>query len=140
MQAIRLNKQTKTIKVSHRDTSLTLDKNTNTIKVVNRRKNLSLQHSGKTGPQGPKGDTAIEFQPDPPVETDVLWVDTDDETGLDAYDFTSAEKAKLAGIEAGAQVNNLIIGTELPTPALGEQVLWVDTTGGNITMNLVTGE
>lgn len=52
MQGIRLNKQTKTIKVVHRDTTVTLDNQTNTIKVVNRRNNLKLQHSGKIGPAG----------------------------------------------------------------------------------------
>lgn len=36
--------------------------------------------------------------------------------------------------------DNLIIGTSAPTPAVGERVLWLDTTGGNITLNLVTGD
>ena len=35
---------------------------------------------------------------------------------------------------------NLVIGSAAPTPLAGHQVLWLDTTGGNITLNLVTGE
>ncbi len=35
---------------------------------------------------------------------------------------------------------NLIIGTSAPTPAQGVSVLWLDTSGGNMTLNLVTGE
>ena len=35
--------------------------------------------------------------------------------------------------------DTLIISSATPTPSLGEQVLWLDTTGGNITLNLVTG-
>lgn len=36
--------------------------------------------------------------------------------------------------------SNVSIGTTAPTPAAGVSVLWVDTTGGNVTLNLVTGE
>lgn len=43
----------------------------------------------------------------------------------------------LSGTNTG---DNLIIGTTTPTPSIGAQVLWLDTTGGNITLNLVTGE
>ena len=43
----------------------------------------------------------------------------------------------LSGTNTG---DNLIIGTSAPTPAVGEKVLWLDTTGGNITLNLVTGD
>lgn len=35
---------------------------------------------------------------------------------------------------------NLVIGTAAPTPSSGQHVLWLDTTGGNITLNLVTGD
>ena len=35
---------------------------------------------------------------------------------------------------------NLSIGSSAPTPPAGESVLWVDTTGGNVTLNLVTGD
>lgn len=45
--------------------------------------------------------------------------------------------ANLTGTNTG---DNLIIGTSAPTPAVGERVLWLDTTGGNITLNLVTGD
>jgi hypothetical protein len=33
-----------------------------------------------------------------------------------------------------------VIGTVAPTPATGDQVLWIDTTGGNVSLNLVTGD
>lgn len=33
-----------------------------------------------------------------------------------------------------------VVGTVQPTPPPGVSVLWVDTTGGNVTLNLVTGE
>lgn len=39
-----------------------------------------------------------------------------------------------------AETQNLVIGTAEPTPPAGQQVLWLDTTGGNMTLNLVTGE
>ena len=45
--------------------------------------------------------------------------------------------ANTSGTNTG---DNLIIGTSTPTPSIGAQVLWLDTTGGNITLNLVTGE
>ena len=35
---------------------------------------------------------------------------------------------------------NLSIGATTPTPPSGESVLWIDTTGGDITLNLVTGD
>lgn len=35
---------------------------------------------------------------------------------------------------------NLVIGPDAPTPAAGASVLWLDTTGGNVTLNLVTGD
>lgn len=33
-----------------------------------------------------------------------------------------------------------VVGTVAPTPPTGVSVLWVDTTGGNVTLNLVTGD
>lgn len=39
-----------------------------------------------------------------------------------------------------AASGSLVIGTTTPTPAAGKQVLWLDTSNGNITLNLVTGE
>lgn len=37
-------------------------------------------------------------------------------------------------------LTNLAIGDVAPTPATGHTVLWVDTTSGNISLNLVTGD
>jgi hypothetical protein len=41
---------------------------------------------------------------------------------------------------SGGGGGNVTIGTVEPTPATGDSVLWIDTTGGNVTMNLVTGD
>ncbi len=41
---------------------------------------------------------------------------------------------------SGGGTPTLVIGTVEPTPATGDQVLWVDTSGGNVTLNLVTGD
>lgn len=38
----------------------------------------------------------------------------------------------------GAQ--KLVIGTSAPSPSTGQQVLWLNTSNGNVTLNLVTGE
>lgn len=46
---------------------------------------------------------------------------------------------RLAATSGTNTGDNLIIGTVTPTPSVGAQVLWLDTTGGNITLNLVTG-
>ena len=40
----------------------------------------------------------------------------------------------------GLSGDGAIVGTVAPTPATGVSVLWVDTTGGNVTLNLVTGD
>lgn len=40
----------------------------------------------------------------------------------------------------GAASSNLVIGPTEPTPSTGQQVLWVDTSGGNVSLNLVTGD
>lgn len=42
--------------------------------------------------------------------------------------------------EAVDSNQKLVIGSSEPTLPPGQQVLWVDTTGGNVTLNLVTGE
>ena len=60
--------------------------------------------------------------------------------GADDNYVTDAEKVKLANLSGTNTGDNLIIGTTTPTPATGAKVLWLDTTGGNITLNLVTGE
>ena len=40
----------------------------------------------------------------------------------------------------GLDGDGVVIGTVAPVLATGEQKLWIDTTGGNVTMNLVTGD
>lgn len=50
----------------------------------------------------------------------------------------AATKAYVDSAASGGQ--NLVIGTTAPTPAAGVKVLWLDTSSGNITLNLVTGE
>lgn len=35
--------------------------------------------TGPTGPEGPQGETAVYFGDDAPAETDVIWVDTNDD-------------------------------------------------------------
>lgn len=45
-----------------------------------------------------------------------------------------------AGPPGPAGPANLAIGTVAPAPAPGASALWVDTTGGNLTLNLVTGD
>ena len=53
---------------------------------------------------------------------------------------TATEKAKLSNLSGTNTGDNLFIGTTPPTPSTGTKVLWLDTTGGNITFNLVTGD
>lgn len=36
--------------------------------------------------------------------------------------------------------SSLVIGDTEPVPVSGEQVLWLDTTDGDVTLNLVTGD
>ena len=50
----------------------------------------------------------------------------------------AATKSYVDGKSSGS--SNLVIGTSSPTPAAGVSVLWVNTSGGNMTLNLVTGE
>ena len=67
-------------------------------------------------------------------------MDTADALKMDKAGGTfsgSITAANLSGTNTG---DNLIIGITTPTPSIGAQVLWLDTTGGNITLNLVTGE
>ena len=59
---------------------------------------------------------------------------------LSTEDYTTAEKTKLSNLSGTNTGDNLIIGTTTPAPATGAKVLWLDTTGGNLTLNLVTGE
>lgn len=67
-------------------------------------------------------------------------------TGNTGIAIDASGNAVVAGTITGANLSgtntgdNLIIGTSTPTPSIGAQVLWLDTTGGNITLNLVTGE
>lgn len=67
-------------------------------------------------------------------------MDTADALKMDKAGGTfsgSITAANLSGTNTG---DNLFIGTTPPTPSIGAQVLWLDTTGGNITLNLVIGE
>lgn len=50
----------------------------------------------------------------------------------------AATKAYVDSQASGTQ--KLIIGTSEPTLATGQQVLWLDTSNGNVTLNLVTGD
>lgn len=60
--------------------------------------------------------------------------------GADDNYVTDAEKVVIGNTSGTNTGDNLIIGTTTPIPSIGAQVLWLDTTGGNITLNLVTGE
>lgn len=53
---------------------------------------------------------------------------------------TDAQKTVIDNTSGTNTGDNLIIGTSAPTPEVGGKVLWLDTTGGNITLNLVTGD
>lgn len=53
---------------------------------------------------------------------------------------TDAQKTVIGNTSGTNTGDNLIIGTSAPTPEVGGKVLWLDTTGGNITLNLVTGD
>lgn len=53
---------------------------------------------------------------------------------------TDAQKTVIGNTSGTNTGDNLIIGTSAPTPEAGGKVLWLDTTGGNITLNLVTGD
>lgn len=41
---------------------------------------------------------------------------------------------------SSSYTQNLFIGTTQPTPETGVSVLWINTSGGNISLNLVTGD
>ena len=76
------------------------------------------------------------------TRTGVVVLDADDISDAATTNkfVTAAEKTKLSNLSGTNTGDNLIIGTATPTPSIGAQVLWLDTTGGNITLNLVTGE
>ena len=76
------------------------------------------------------------------TRTGVVVLDADDVSDAATTNkfVTAAEKTKLSNLSGTNTGDNLIIGTTTPTPSIGAQVLWLDTTGGNITLNLVTGE
>ena len=124
---------------------------------------------GPEGPQGKPGPIPLVKSPDAPSDTSVLWVDTDDDgsmfvgpqgpvgpqgdVGPQGPQGIPGPQGEIGpqGIQgpqgpkgdkgdAGDPATNLVIGTSAPTPAVGEKVLWLDTTGGNITLNLVTGD
>lgn len=83
---------------------------------------------GQTGPQGPQGIQGI--------KGDTGDVGPQGPQGIQG----PAGPTGAAGADGADAENNLIIGTSAPTPAVGAKVLWLDTTGGNITLNLVTGD
>ena len=133
---------------------------------------------GPTGPQGPKGDKGDAGDPATNLVTSVAGktgevslsktdvglsnvdntsdadkpVSTAQQTALDGkvdkigIAIDASGNAVVAGTITGANLSgtntgdNLIIGTSAPTPEVGGKVLWLDTTGGNITLNLVTGD
>lgn len=76
------------------------------------------------------------------AQTGAVVLDADDisDTATTNKFVTSAEKTKLSNLSGTNTGDNLFIGTTTPTPSTGAQVLWLDTTGGNITLNLVTGD
>ena len=67
--------------------------------------------TGPSGPAGPTGPTGATGPAGPP--------------GADG---------------SGGGSSSLHVGTTPPTPAPGVSVLWVDTTGGDHSLNLVTGD
>lgn len=52
--------------------------------------------------------------------------------------MSTATKTYVDNQVGGTQ--SLVIGTTAPTPATGNKVLWLNTSGGNVTLNLVTGD
>ena len=76
------------------------------------------------------------------AQTGVVVLDADDisDTSTTNKFVTAAEKTKLSNLSGTNTGDNLFIGTTTPTPSTGAKVLWLDTTGGNITLNLVTGD
>jgi hypothetical protein len=68
--------------------------------------------------------------------------DGDDGVGVPAGGGTGEVLTKTSSADyATAWVApQLVIGTTQPTLATGVQALWVDTTGGDISLNLVTGD
>lgn len=60
--------------------------------------------------------------------------------GTNTHSQIDTALTRLANTSGTNTGDNLIIGTTTPTPTTGAKVLWLDTTGGNITLNLVTGD
>lgn len=125
---------------------------------------LAKGDAGPVGPQGPQGEPGpipLVKSPNAPSDTDLLWIDTDDDGSMfigpqgpigpkgdkgdkgdpGTTDYNALiNKPDMSVYATKTEVSNLFIGTTPPTPSIGAQVLWLDTTGGNITLNLVTGE
>ena len=59
-------------------------------------------------------------------------------------DFATAVGAKIKEVEAnsgsGSGVHNVFIQDVEPSVATGNKALWIDTSNGNITFNIVTGD
>ena len=97
--------------------------------------------TGETGATGPKGD-----QGDPTTVNGktgasiTLTPDDIDDTATTHKFVTATDLTNLGNLSGTNTGDNLFIGTTTPTPSTGAKVLWLDTTGGNITLNLVTGD
>ena len=82
----------------------------------------SVGPQGPIGPQGPQGETGA--------------------TGAQGPDGPQGVQGPQGdtGPQGPAGPQNLVIGTVEPVLSSGNTALWLDTTGGNVTLNLVTGD
>lgn len=78
--------------------------------------------AGPQGPQGPQGETGATGAQGPAGPQGVQGPQGD------------------TGPQGPAGPQNLVIGTVEPVLSSGNTALWLDTTGGNVTLNLVTGD
>lgn len=88
---------------------------------------------GDAGEQGPKGDDG-----DQGIQGIKGDKGDQGEQGIQGLKGDKGDDGE-QGIQ-GVPGVGVAIGSSAPTPATGVQVLWVDTTGGNVTLNLVTGD
>lgn len=96
--------------------------------------------TGTTGPAGPKGDPGDTGPQGPQgVQGETGPAGPQGLQGLQGPQGVAGPQG-VQGEAGPAGPANLIIGSTLPTPATSEQVLWIDTTGGNVKFNLVTGD
>ena len=106
MAKVTLNNQENTLKIEQKSPKIKLSKETKKlklskkqpkIKVIQKSNNLSVKHvapkikitrnnppkitiksGGDRGPKGDDGKYPVVFQPEAPTDTELLWVDTDD--------------------------------------------------------------